>query len=472
MWGEIARLLDIRNHEDFFGKRMGLMVLMTLFFVFLNTQGHRVSIFVHLILLCFISLNANQLVSLFRRKECEFIAVVNARSERNKFWTFCLACIVENFYYLLLLIVQLIVFFNCSLGMSVFISGVHFIFALALGIMTSQIAFMNIGIIALIAYYITSFFMATSWAFDENWRFLSLTLQLNHVKMLNQSNTLSLMALTIVMAMLGKCLFSKYRIRWQSISAVLVAGAIVMGIFINHELDFNRKRTAMDYKALPKQSSNSLVVYYKALDSSQIELMGTAAAELVQGMEKYGANDSHVERIYFDKYYISFVPNLYKTRPIPVALDQEGLKINVFSDAMINCDEPEMFGEMLNRIYDHLERNTPNFDNKYVYQIVVANREFVLMEAYEHMPVNDKKALIGEAARIIDKRKKDEPTQSNYVKKMMIVMHEQYPEKIPALYHAVQEELPESNEAFQALFETHFPELTKNQDLMTLVTFH
>ncbi len=472
MWGEVARLLKIRNHEDFFGKRIWLTLLMTLFFVFLSVQGYRVRIFAHLILLCWISLNANQLVSLFRRKECEFIAVVNARSERNKFWTFISACVVENLYYLLLLILQLFVLFNCSLGMSLFIAIVHFSFALALGILTSQIAFMNIGIITLIAYYLTSFFMATSWAFDENWRFFSLTLQLNHVKLLNQSNTISLVVMVIVMMTIGKLLFSKYKIRWQPISAVLVAWFVMLGIFVNLELDFNSRSTSMDYLELPKQSSNSLDVYYKALDGSQIDLMGTAAAALVHGMEKYGADDLHVERIYFDKYYISFVPNLYKTRPIPVAFNKNALKINVFSDAIINYEEPEMFGEMINRIYDQLERNIPNFDNKYVYQMVVGNREFILIEAYQNMPIEGSKALISEAERIINQRKKAEPTASNYVKKIMIVMHEKYPDKIPKLYHVVQKNLPETNEAFQALFEANFPELTRDQELMKLVTFH
>lgn len=469
MWGEVVRLLKIRNQEDFFGKRLVMMVLITLLFGFLNTQGHRVGVFAHLILLCIISLNANQILSLFNRKGCEYIVVVNSRSESNKFWTLCFASVVENLYYLLLLILQVFLVFNSSLIMSFFISSLHFLFALALGILTSQLVVMNIGIITLIAYYIMSFFMATSWAFDENWRFLSLTLQLNNTRLFNQSNNLSIFAMTIVMALIGKILFSKYKIRWKSILVVILFLMVAIGGIVSSEISFNNSRNSTDYNIMPNQSTDSIKVYYKSLEESQIEIMGLATTEVVRGMEKYGAKDSNIERIYFDKYYISLVPNLYKTRPIPVAIEDKSLKINVFSDAVINCDEPEIFSEMLNRVYDQLDFNTPNYDNKYIHQIIAANREFILLESYEKVKINDKKALIAEAERIINKRKTDEPTDSNYVKKMMIIMHEQYPEKIPTLYRIVQSELPKSNDDFRDLFVTNFPELTSDQELMELV---
>ena len=471
MWEEIARLLKIRNDEDFFGKRMGLTLLMTLFFVFLSLQGHRIRILSHLILLSWISLNANQMVSLFRRKGCAFIELINARSERNKFWTLVYASVVENLYYLLLLMLQLLVFFKGSLGTSLVITLLHFSFALALGILTSQMTFMNIGFISLITYYLGSFFMATAWTFDENWRFFSLTLQLNQVKWLNQSNTLSLAVIAIGMMMLGRLIFANYKIKWKPIAAVVLAGIVILGILINYELDFNRRSTAMAYLQLPKQSSNGLNVYYKALDSSQIDLMITVVSTIVHEMEKYYANDLNVERIYFDKYYIAFVPNLYKKRPIPVAIDDKGLKINVFSDAMLNCEEPEVFSEMVNRINDHLERSIPNISNPYVYQIVIGNHEFIQIAAYQSIGVEDREALISEEDRIIKRRKEAEPTASNYVKKIMIVMREQYPDKMPLLYQVVQETLPETPADFEKVFEAHFPELTKDQAIMTLVRF-
>lgn len=471
MKNEVSRLLSIRNQEDFFGKRKVLAFIMTLFFLFLSFYDLKVRLIAHVIMLFWVSLNANQLFSLYHRKNCDYIHLASPKGEGYVFSVFAVATLVENSLYLVLCLLQLNFFFKMSIGLAVLTTLLHMGFALSLGIFTSEIRGRSVGVLLLVAFYGLNFLTASSWTFDEQVRFFSTTVSLYNVSVLNRSNTFALLVLTFFFLLSGRLLAVRYGLLLKKLALLGLLTLGGLSILVNDEVKSNQVAGLQSYEAF-EMPQTSVPLYKRNLEEAEVLPTALMTAKLVEHFNQWGMGDVSVERIYFDQYFVSPLYGLYQRRPVPVSLNNGTIKVNIFSKAMTNTNEPELMAEMFSRVFDQLEKEVEHVDNPYVYQMVEGSREHLRKVVFSSLDIPNSNMVVQGAEASIVKREKAEATPNNYVKKLVGVMAVKYPSAFSPLYKAVKTSLPQNAEAFRALVLREFPEMENDPEIMSLLNGH
>jgi hypothetical protein len=182
-----------------------------------------------------------------------------------------------------------------------------------------------------------------------------------------------------------------------------------------------------------------------------------------------GIESTPIKEYQFNKYYVSYLYFVYKTRPTPIVIENDTIYIDIFSEAMTNFDEDYITRDFVSRYYDQVQNRVTNIENKYVYQIVEGCREHVYKYAFQNSVKKHSDHLVTETNRLIKKRNDSATTKSNFVKKIINLMFEEYKEDIPKLYTYVQSEPPETDLEFVKILEKNFPELLEDSNIKKIV---
>lgn len=460
----IKKLLYVRNVEDYFGHKYIFNIIILCFLTFLSIGGLRQRLMAHLFTLLWISINTCQLYTLFKRKNCDFIFCESHISDDSRYLMFLKGSILENMIFGVFIMVHLVFFMHANIYITLIITVVHFSFAIAIGAFCGQLSNRFLGLILIVLFYGCCFFN-NWWTTDEPLRFMSPTIQLYNLDIINVTNTCSLIILTIILIILAKYLSGVHK-KYRTVKIMGLIGLciILFSGIIYRELSINKKIEESAFSTIIREQTT---IKFKGVDEQTATVMANLLIDLENELTKLGI-ESQSKEYQIKKYYISYLHSLYKTRPIPITKDEDIIYINIFSDAMTNFKEDELIRDFIDRAYNQMVE-IYDIDNNYVYQIVEGCRAHVYKSAFEKNLNIYSKDLVQGFDKEIEKRATSATTQYNFLKKIVNYMFDKYPRDIPKLYSLVQSELPKNNEEFIEILEENFPESLEESEIQKII---
>jgi hypothetical protein len=464
---KIKKLLYTRNLEDYYGHKWIFNIIILCFMTFLSTGDLNLRLVAHLLTLFWISINTCQLNTLFKRKKCEFIFCQSPISYDSRFIMLLKSSIIENTIFAIFIMLHLVFFMHANIYNALIITVVHFFFAIAIGTFCSQLSNQSLGLILITLFYVSRFYMGSWWTSDEHSRYVSPTIQLYNVHIINVINTFSLIIQTIILLLLSKLLLGVYK-KFRGVkTAGLIGLCIILFIgIISYELTFNKEIEESAYRTI---TMNQKLVKFKGVDEKSATELTNLLIALENETTKLGLESSQSREYHINKYYISYLQTLYKTRPIPVNKEEDIIYINIFSDAMTNFKEINIVRDIMFRVYDQIEIEENDALNNYVHQIIDGCREHVFKSVYENNLNIISKEFVEMCDREIEDRDKSVTTQSNFLKKIVNYMFEKYPEDIHKLYSIVRSEDPKNNEELIEIFDENFQEILADCKIQNII---
>ncbi len=452
---ELKRLFKIRNQEDFYGYKRWIDLCICVFFIVMGFNGLRTRIIVLLALNIWIAINVQQIFTLFERKKCKFILLENPKTDLNIFYMILQTSLVENLVYILMYFIQIKCFYRANIFIAISITIIHSLFAIALGFFASQMRHKKTGIIYLCVYYMFNFFVSMSWPDNEFWRHIFITSQLYNVHVFDLSNNIAIISWIIMLFATGYLLFENYNKIKIKIKGVIII--ITIGIFIG----INSIDIMSNNNSSYKQKNDYIV--------TQMNIWTGVTEDICKGLKDRGIDNLPSEKCTFSQYHISYLYHFYHTRPILFEIQGEQLHINIFAHAMINFNEFELAREMLDRLYAYLEKYINSQNNNYIHQIVDGHKAYIMLEVYDNLPINIQDEFKRDIQNTIDGMNNKEVTDANFLKKIVQIIDDKYPEYNEVLYDAVCKYLPENMDEVSEIFEQELKPLLKDKDISNIL---
>lgn len=452
---ELKRLLSIRNEEDFYGYKTWIDLGICIFLIVMGFNELRIRIIAHLLLLFWMSINVQQIFTLFERKKCGFILLENPKTDLNIFYMIFQASLVENLVYILMCFIQIKCFFRASIFMSIIITIIHSLFAIALGFLVSQVRHKNIGCICLCIYYMFNFIVSMAWTYNEFWRHIFVTSQLYNVHIFDFSNNIAIIFWIIILFIMGYLLFENYnkinlkiKVLLTMITMVAFVSINVLDIISNNNISYEQNNVHI---------------------TTEMNIWTGAVEDICKELKDRGIDDLPIEGCVLNQYHISYLYHFYQTRPVLFMIEGDQLYINIFAHAMINFNEFELAREMLDRLYAYLEMDINSQDNNYIHQIIDGHKSYIMLKVCDNLPINIQDEFKRDAQNAIAGMNNKEVTSANFVKKIVQIMDVKYQEYNEPLYHTVRKNLPENIDEFIEIFTQEFKPLLQDEDISNIL---
>lgn len=462
---EIKRIMYIHDQEDFFGhRRLFFVSLIILFTLIASHSNLQFRIMIHIFSLFWVSINTHQIFTLHARKNTEYIFCESAQTYHERFIMFMNCSIIENSIFILLIFFQLIIFMHCPVLNALIIALLHYAFSIVLGILSSQLG-TRVGIITILLFYFHSFYYGSGWTLDAHEHFFSLSVQLYYVDKLHVTNTITLIIYTVIFFLLAEIVFKSYSVfRIYKIGCIIVVGILAFVGVIQYELAFNSKIEESKFQTFKLEN---VAIRYRGSEENSVKEMSQIILLIEKELSKVGVEQSKVYQ--YDRYYVSMLGSIYKTRPIPVLKDKDTIYINIFSDALLNRKEQDIQIDLIQRVYSQIESyQKVIYPNDYLKQFVSACECEVKKNILNEMKIEDKDYI--EKLELDKERIKKMPvSEQNFIMKIVVYMMEDCPEKLSMLYFLLEEEVTDVK-VLQKVMNEHFPEFMDKRECIEL--FH
>lgn len=461
---EIKRIMYIHNQEDFFGhRRLFFVSLIMLFTLMASNSNLQVRIMVHLFSLFWVSINTHYIFTLHARKNCEYIFCESGQTYQRRFIMLMNCSIIENSIFILMIFFHLIIFMHCSVLNALIIVLLHYVFAIVLGIFSSQLG-IRIGIITIFLFNLFGFYYGSGWTLSAHEHLFSLSVQLYSVDKLHITNTMCLIIYTVIFFLLAEIVFARNSaFRICKIGCILIVGIFVFVGVIQYELAFNNKIEGSKFQT---SKLENVEIKYRGSEENSIKEMCQIILLIEKELSKVGIKQSKVYQI--DRYYVSIFGNIYKTRPIPVLKDKDKIFINIFSDAQLNRKEQDLQIDLIERVYSQIESyQMVIYPNDYLKQFVSAYECEAKKNILNEMKIENKdyeEMLERKKERI----KKIPISEQNIIMKIVIYMMEDCPQTLSELYFLLENEEVTDIEVLQKEMKEYFPKFMDKRECKTL----
>lgn len=462
----IKGLLHIRNLEDFKGIEYVFDSLIIGFLLFLSFGAFTQRILVHLLLLFWISINTCQLCTIFKRKKCEHIFLQAPITTNHKVLFLLITSSIENLAFLIFSVVHMVCFMNRNLLEAILFSIVHVYFAMGLGMLVGSLCKSSIALIIISLFYGRCFFNSW-WTSDEPFRFVSPTLQLYNVHVINVTNICSLALITVICIIGVKYLLERHERNIKlKVSLTLCIAMILFGALIGRELRENKRISDAPFNIF---AQGTVSVSYRGINQKTAQQLSNILSHMEDELQSLNIVEKSNDYV-FNKYYVSKLYSLYKTRPIPITKENDTIYINVFSDGMINLNESAVLQDFLYRSYTQMVRKVIAQDNNYTYQIIEGCKMGIFRRICRENQTVDAQDLQELYDSKINLNLQSQVTPSNYIKIISSYMYQQDPVALSELYTLVSTKQIESDEAFIQLFEKNFPQMSNTKEMQLVLT--
>lgn len=457
----VKKLLQIRNREDFYGKKILIDIIVAAFFVILNLGYFQMKVFAHILILLWITICTQQMFTLFKRKGCYFIYLESQNSYFVTYWYPLVCSLIENSIYLLLeVIVMCFRYGDVSISAVCITLVIHYTFAIALGALSGNLPTMFAGIIFPIVYYIFQIMISGSWAPDEQNRMFSLSIQLYNFNYFQLTNALFIVVLIICMMMITRIISHfDMRNKFRNIVCVILIYVISLSGIVTYEISVNSNMKTMDEKHIQLGTKN---LEYKMVEKDAALEIANIIMEMQNECENVGITTGQISTYNIQKYYVSsFMPisMIYRTRPMPVDIKDDTFFVNVFSDGMINFNEMDISINFLDRVYEQLAYNLDSniVKNKYVRQMIDGCRYNIELKVVSKGLMSNTEELVNFYQKGINRRKESAIWDSNFLKKITNILLEKYPEEFPVFFQNMCVKVPKTDDEVFDVFKQSCP---------------
>ena len=371
--------------------------------------------------------------------------------------------IIENSIFLVMIFSHLIIFLHSSIENAVIISVLHFTFSIAMGVLSSQLG-TRVGIISILLFYILSLYYGSGWTLDAHAHYLSLSIQMYNVDKLNIVNTVTLSIYAMIFLLMARAIYIRFSLlRWLKIGCIIVVSISVFICLIRYELVFNREMKTTEFETIEIDNTE---IRYRGIEEDSVRKMSQIILTLEKELSKLGVEQTKVYQ--YDRYYVSLLGKIYKTRPIPVLKEKDKISINLFSDALLNRKEKDIQIDLIERVYAQVEKYQKKISPQgYLQQFLSAVECDVKLKVLEDIKIEDK-AYVEMLERKTDHIKRVPVDEQNIVMKIVVYMVEDCPQDLAKLYSILANEDISESSILLARLNKEFPEFMERSECKNL----
>ncbi len=414
-----------------------------------------------------IAINVSLTFNIYLRNNREHILCIGKLGDGERYGFLILFNVVSNLPWMLVLFLQLLLFFNAKLPNAAVIALVQYVYAISLGSICGTIKDKRIGCMIICIYWLYTFIFCNPYHYYASSHVLSVSEPAFTVNDLNLESITSLFICALLFLTISylkvKMDISK---NVKTVIAVILF-VVVYSVFLQNALYRYHNEDRAEYKLY----TDNTRFEYKGLSDSRI----ADAVNIVDMMESEISGvlgDKHkYDKIYINKQFLPEILWMVKKEDIkPFEIKDKIISINVMAPSMLYLENTDFLKDFMEEICKELEFNVPNYDTSKFSRHVINGYAMGILECISgRLNIKSAKEVHEFYREDYAEMLEEHSTEYNYTKKIAYIVYTKYPECMDRLYLDVCEKEISTDAEFIDLLKNEFNEVYTDEKVADIL---
>ncbi len=467
----IKKTIKICNVEIYNGLfyRLLINVLVLLFIIGLQFGDITLKISSNYFVTTWISINVYSIFSLFRKKNRAFLLDLSYLSSNRKLLMLYMVSGIMNIGWGLFIFLHLLFVMKAVILNALIVTLLQYAFALSIGAVGGILYKKFVGITLIIGLGVINFISYNPLIYDGSSHFLSISEQLYAINVPNIINLISL-SLLILLSVLVVAVLTKSGKKQKGVMLIIL---LMVGITTYTAIIF---KDFSKYESLVKEDYVTIAmadhtVEYKDIQIDKVKVIYSIVSEFENHYQKI-QSETRYSRYTMDKAYLSALSWKFKgLQPKTVTFDKDTLHIHVLSDSMIYFENAELLRNFMDEMEYAMAPEVKGYkQSKYTRHLVEGYSTAIMRDISGRLDLEQSQKVEDYYSKEIKDIFSYPTTNFNFVYRVALIIYDQFPSSVGAVYDAVLRQNPQSDQEFIRLLKNNFKDIVRDEDMKAILS--
>lgn len=452
---EMKYILKIQMQEIF--KNIKMYIFLYALIIFLSSvlflQNFSMKITANLVLLIWISLMSLVGIKVFTENERESLFVINKTPISFKYGRLILLQVIFNLPLFICMYIQTF-FIGQNLLQSLGLSILSYLFSIMLGIFLGNTLSKTSSFVILMLIVAYNFFLVNPYRQTEYTYFLGVNEYLFNLKHINIINLFKI-GLIILVGILT--IYLKRKHLYIKFGKYALFIFLFLGLFILEIIQYKMYISA-----------NNVPLQFENIENREVILKNINSLDYMDGVKILDKTQdyfidlggSKVKTYFIEKDFLSSLLWKFVTQEKGYILEENNLKVNIYSLAKLNFNEPDIVSKNTDDIIGLWKSSIPNYidGNRYFRHIIDGSGIIFKTKAINETFGEDSK-ISNFINKELDSIIKSPITKNNYVKRVGILVADTHKQDLVRMVRMIDDTNIETDKEFIQMLKEKFPNI-------------